>query len=450
MADRTTEVEPKAPLCRHWRRWGCWSVAGLVVIAAGALLFPWVVSACLVEQAGRALDRDTLQGGQAAEQALQRALRWDPGNAQAYRLLAVACERQGDRPAAVEALARYVALRPRNPLGYWQLASACERVPASELEGIAGRPCGSDEASRQAALIRLWQGAGQSAASFVQAGDRWRQQKNWAEAEAFYRRALQFDPASAPAWYGLGELHRVSGKTEKALEAYAHAAALSSDAQLAATIYAQRGRLLADAGRWAEASADAARAVALLPEEGQYHLNYGWYLLRAGGHDQEAEAALLRAASLLPDSPWPSLRLADLALAQGDYARMLDLARHATELQPGLFWAWLAQGRALRHLDRLDEAEQALRHAIELAADQPGAHAELGLVLRKQGRPDEAIQEYERAVALAPENVNYALAMAAACLEDGQRDRAREIYRRVLELDPENGTARQALQNLEP
>lgn len=450
MADRTTEVEPKAPLCRHWRRWGYWSVAGLVVIAAGALLFPWVVSACFVEQAGRHLDLNSPAGDQVAGQALQRALRWDPDNAQAYRLLAVACERQGDRPAAVEALARYVALRPRDPLGYWQLASACERVPASELEGIAGRPCGSDEASRQAALIRLWQGAGQSAASFVQAGDRWRQQKNRAEAEAFYRRALQFDPAAAPAWYGLGELYRVGGETEKALEAYAHAAALSSDAQLAATIYAQRGRLLAEAGRWAEASAGLAQAVALVPDEGQYHLDYGWYLFKAGGHNQEAEAELRRAADLLPGNPWPYLRLADLAYAREDYAAMLDLAQHAVRLQPGQFWAWFSQGRALRRLNRLGEAGQALRHAIELAANQPGPHAELGDIFRQQGRLDEAIAEYEQAVALAPQNVAYRLGLAAAYRADGQTAQAIETYRRVLELDPENATARQALQNLEP
>ncbi|GEM_PF-2157304 len=435
---------------RHGRRWRGYLAVGLILLALGLFLFPWTASACFVEQAGRHLDLNSPAGDQAAGQALQRALRLFPGNAQAYRLLAVLHERQGDRPAMAEALARYLALRPRNPLGHWQLASACERVSASELKGIAGQPCGDDEAGRQAALVRLWRGAGQSAASFVQAGDRQQRDRNWAEAEVFYRRALTLDPQAATAWYGLGELYRAQGEAERALEAYSQAVALTSDSRLAASAHARRGRLLAEAGRWAEAGAALAQAVALVPDEGQYHLDYGWYLFKAGGHNQEAEAELRRAADLLPGNPWPYLRLADLAYAREDYAAMLDLAQHAVRLQPGQFWAWFSQGRALRRLNRLDEAGQALRHAIELAADQPGPHAELGGIFRQQGRLDEAIAEYEQAVALAPQNVAYRLGLAAAYRADGQTAQAIETYRRVLELDPENSVALQALRDLEP
>jgi tetratricopeptide (TPR) repeat protein len=443
------KAEDRLHQIRRWWKYGL--ALGLALILATVLVFPWGASAYYVERAGRRLAAIQPAGAatvRAAQRELRQALAWHAENAHAYWLLAGNYKQQRDWSAAAEALVRYVSLRPGNPQGYWELSMACEQVAATELIRIVGQPCGSDEKSRQAALSLLWQKAGQSAADFVRAGDRSSRSEDWSQAIAFYQRAQVLDPESATAWNGLAEVHRARGEKEEALEAYAHVMSLSSDPSLAASAYSQRGRILADAGRWAEASEELAQAVVLVADKGQYHLDYGWYLYRAGSPIPEARAALTKAAEMLPKSPWPHLYLANLDFAEKDYASVLAHAQMGIKANPKQVWGWIWQSRALRHLGRQGEAEESARHAVELAPDNAAARAELGQVLVEVGSPDEAIKEWEQAVALAPDSVWYHLSLGGAYRANGQTPRAAEAYQRVLELAPGNAAAKKALQDL--
>ena len=433
------------------RSWLAYSLTIAVSLAAlTALLFPWGTSAYYLERAGQQLETDspTDVAYQVAECELQQALKWHPNNAQAYRLLAQVHSQQGDWPGAAKALAHYVTLKPNNPLGYWKLSLACEQIAACELAHLTGHSCGTDEKDRQAVLVRLWQEAGQSAADFVRAGDELSRAKDWTQAEAFYRRALLLEPEEAAAWYGLGEAYLARDEPGAALEAYARVVALSSDPPLTAKAYQRRGQILADTQRWDEASAELAQAVELAPDWGQYHLNYGWYLYKAGRPLHQARAELEKASHLLSDSPWPFLRLADLDFAEKDYVGMLTNAQQAIEAKSTQFWGWLLRGRALRHLNRFGEAEQSLRHAVDLAPDKAAPYAELGKVLKQQDRLEEAIHQYEQAIALAPGNVEYHLSLGDAYRANGQTAQAVRTYQRVLKLDPDNAIAQQALRDL--
>jgi tetratricopeptide (TPR) repeat protein len=317
-----------------------------------------------------------------------------------------------------------------------------------ELAHVTGQPCGTDGTSRQAALARFWQAAGQSSDSFVRAGDDQREIGDWEQASAHYRRALLLNPQSAPAWYGQAEVFRARHQEGEALETFARVLALSSDPDLRAKTHNARGEILAGALLWSKASDELDHAVQLAPDQGLYHLNYGWYLHKAGDHPQQARAELTRAAGLLPENPLPHLRLADLDFADGDYAGMLVHAQTAIEIQPALFWSWVSQGRALRYLNRLAEGEQALRHAVELAPDEAVPRIELGHTFAQQGYWDRAINEYEQAILLAPGDLQHYMILGNAYRANGQRSQAVETYQSVLKLDPENAAARQALQEL--
>ncbi len=432
----------------HRLRW--WhlllALAGLSLLVG--LAWPWAASAYNVERAGRGLALGTVDPR--VERQLDQALRWDPRNAQAYRLRAQLYQRQGQASAAAGALGNYVALRPADPVGLWALAVACEELPTQELAEVSGQPCGSDDDSRQVVLAWLWQAAGYTAVSLAEAGDDLRRDGKLKEAQQFYQRALMLSPEEPAAWYGLGAIREAAGQREAALEAYEQAAAAGADISMTARAHHRRGQILADARQWDAAAAALAQAVALMPGQGAYHLDYGWYLYMGGAPIDTAVGELEVAASLMPNNPSPHLRLARIAFAQQEYEAMLAHAEASVAVQPGQAWGWLYQGQALDSLRRLAEAEAALRQALELAPENAAAHDALGHVLAQTGDLAAAIAACERAVALAPENVDYHLRLANNYRANGQADRAREAYRRVLALDPGNSVATQALEGMTP
>ena len=449
-------TEPRRPrralrVVSHSKRW-LWvllAVAGLLA-AAIALLFPWSASAYYVERAGRMLDAgaslDALY--QTAEGALRQALAWNPANSQAYRLLAQLHAQRGNWEAAAGAGAHFVALRPMDPQGYWSLSTICELLASSDLSRVSGQPCGTDEKSRQQRLVELWKSAGQSADGFVRAGDALQKEKAWSQAIGFYYRALLLDAQSATAWRGLGEVYQILAEDNLALEAYSQVVAVSLDPEVTAAAHESRGGILAALKRWSEASAELAQAVRLIPDRGAYHLSHGWYLYQSGGDGKVVRSELTEAARLSPANPWPHVHLAALAFADRDYASALAEARTVSELDPGLFWGWLWQGKALANLGRLPEAEQSLRKAVDLAPDKAAAHAELGLFLKQDHRLDAALTQYEEAVRLAPADIGYRLGLADVYRAQGRLAQAVTVYQQILELDPDNAPARQALQEL--
>jgi len=122
-------------------RWLCWIAfvaASLLILVLAA---PHLVSAYHLEAGGWALDNSELLAYNPlpALEHLQKAIEWQPDNAQAYRLLAKVYRAQGDKilgsksqglVAAIEALTRYTELRPDNPLGHIELAEVYEAIKA--------------------------------------------------------------------------------------------------------------------------------------------------------------------------------------------------------------------------------------------------------------------------------------------------------------------------------
>jgi tetratricopeptide (TPR) repeat protein len=64
--------------------------------------------------------------------------------------------------------------------------------------------------------------------------------------------------------------------------------------------------------------------------------------------------------------------------------------------------ALLILGEALRKLERLPEALDALTRALRISPDDPGALVNKGAILRQMGRPAEALEALDRALTLSP------------------------------------------------
>lgn len=354
---------------------------------------------------------------------------------------AQAAERLASDPVgaarAAEALLRQA---PQDPRGRLILASARRRLgdPAGALAIL--RPLA--QAFPNAALTQYELGAALAAVGEPAAG------------AAALRRAVALNPDHAESWRALGDLAFAAGDLAGAEAAYAqHARAAVTDPALkpiAAAIHAGRtaeaeraltahlaragtdaqalkmlGELRLRAGRYPEAEAPLAQALALAPQLDGARFAYAEALFR----QQKGAEALPHAQALLdaaPDDPAVrNLAAACLGLV-GDEARAVALYEALVADYPRQPRVWLNYGHALRTLGRRDEAVAAYKRCIDLAPELGEAY--WGLANLKIAAVEDAHVASMRRLAEAPGatvadriHLNYALGKA---LEDRGEDAA--------------------------
>jgi TolB-like protein/Tfp pilus assembly protein PilF len=181
----------------------------------------------------------------------------------------------------------------------------------------------------------------------------------------FYTQATELDPRYALAWSRLSRVWaRLGGgflEGAPAQEAYA------------------RARAAAD------------RALSLSPELAAAHLARGYVLFRAGLDWRGTEAEFRRAVELAPNDGYAKFYLGNQLAAFGEVERAIGLTREALVSEPLLAdWdKWLAV--YLSALNRLDEAERAVRRAIELQPGGVGDHEELAIIEIQRGDAQAAL-----------------------------------------------------------
>lgn len=185
------------------------------------LLGPYVLSTYHLEAGGRALDAalvpvypDWLAPEQivdaerfeAGAAHLHQALRWDPCNVQALRLLVRVYITQGQSEAALETIQQALNVRPDNPLLYLELGDVYDSLGQSEaaIEAYETGRVGSRGVPLAANYLKL-------ADDHVQAG-------GGDVAIGLWRQALQVDPGNLYALYRLAQIHREMGDEERAAE----------------------------------------------------------------------------------------------------------------------------------------------------------------------------------------------------------------------------------------
>lgn len=268
------------------------------------------------------------------------------------------------------------------------------------------------------------------------------------EAGLAFNRALNADPESSHALYGLAQVALVPGDTEKAVTLLKRAKKLSPR-------HGEIYGLLAQAYQ-RQGNEDAARQESLLA--------------KAWPDTTRAPDPLVQAMeSLAVSAQAISLRGVGLA-KRGEFVEAEKAFRAALEANPGsaryyanLGGALAGQGRAdealaaylegLRidssdvdllnnigftylQLGRFDEAEQNLEKALEIDPGFAPALGNLGLIAEQRQEPAQAIDYFEKALELNPGLLFAGNALATQRLRAGDTEAAIEQWRKVLEINP--------------
>jgi tetratricopeptide (TPR) repeat protein len=297
------------------------------------------------------------------------------------------------------------------------------------------------------------------------------QQKNFAEAERLWKRALELSPRLFSAAFNLGYMYQSQGQYSKAEPWLTRAAGeepndfnaryllgvtLSHLGQTDAALRQWRAALAirpdhvklmqvmaveyGKGGYFREAAAVAERAFA------QNDNDPALYLIALKAHqdaNDHAEALKLAAQMVrkFPSLPRANFEYAYELTRAGRPAEGLPylknaMASDATWEEPFFFY-----GETLLKEGRTDEAIAALRRAIELRRDYMAAWVALGRALIAAGRLDEAKKELLRATAINPQHPQPHLLLSQLYFRLGDEDLAAKEKQLSLKLRRENPEA---------
>ena len=139
--------------------------------------------------------------------------------------------------------------------------------------------------------------------------------------------------------------------------------------------------------------------------------------------------------------------LGAIATQVGNHEVAVDFITRAIEVNPDApnFHSNLAV--AYRALEKLDEAEAAIRRALQLEPDYAEAHFNLANTLQAKGKLDEAAASYRQALRVKPDYAHAQNNLGNVMTEQGRHEEAEAAYRQASRLNPDYAHAHNNLGN---
>lgn len=299
------------------------------------------------------------------------------------------------------------------------------------------------------------------ALDLLQQGNSQFAQKNFAAAEALFRKAVEIDPKLAGAHHALGLTLWHEGRDNEALRELTEAtrlkpgsAALHLDLASAAWSLANQSQqsggglspgseITVDSYRNLAIS-EMAKALSIDPKDVQTHLRLaGLYL--AAGKAKDAAAQARDATQLDPLNASAQVMLGRAELAHGNQVEALAEYEKAIQLNPHDGESYMAVGELQSEEQDYPEAAKAFRKAIQASPNMGAAYAALGQILEHTHQIAEARQVLKQAIALNPNDWESAYRLGRIMAGAGKAREASALFENALRVHPDFPAAREQL-----
>lgn len=231
-------------------------------------------------------------------------------------------------------------------------------------------------------------------------------------------------------------------------------------------------------GRAEEAVVHLRRAIAILPDYTDAHLNLGSALvglgktdeaisffreaarndpsnpsvraalaaaLDRGGRLDEAIAEFREVARLVPADPGAHARFGRALMRQGARKEAISALSDASRLAPGDVGIESDLGLVLLQEGRFAQATAHLTEAVRLGSAGSAVRSNLGLALARSGRKREAIEQLEEAVRIDPEDTGARVNLGLVLLDENRLAEAEKQFAEAARLDPNDPDAQRLL-----
>jgi tetratricopeptide (TPR) repeat protein len=282
--------------------------------------------------------------------------------------------------------------------------------------------------------------------TLLEAGARYLQSGQFAEAEKCCREILADDPDHADSFHLLGAISAGMNKCDQAIEFIAQAIRKNPNN---AEYFSNLGTMLEHQDRFEEALKSFDLALSLEPDSSATWIKIGYVLQRQKRFE---EAILVYDHALKLDPPHTGAeenrRQAEAFCRRGVCLRHLMRLEEACisydkalTIDPDYVDALNHRGIALILLRRCEEALTSIDYALSISPDSAELFNNKGNALKALGRLDEALAHYDRATALKPDYVQ-AYSNRGSCLDDmGRYGEALSSYKDALALQPDHPDA---------
>lgn len=310
------------------------------------------------------------QSGNFAEAArlYRHVLTGEPGNADLWCMLGVACRAGGQLQEAAESYREALRLRP-----------------------------GFVEALNNLANVLVTQG-------------------QYEEAAARYREILTVRPDMAQTHNNLGVALRYLKRWQEAMQSYREALRLKPDF---ADAHNNLGDALASLQRVDEAMASYRQAIRLKPDYPEAHNNLGVALAKLE-RPADAIAAYHEALRLRPRYAEAQLNLGNVYWSLHRFEEAQQAYRQALDVKPDYSDALAGLGNALVELERPEEALACYNRALELKPSEAEIFDNRAQSYLALGKPDEALEDFDRAIAARPDSGKSHMGRALTWLMQGR------------------------------
>ena len=244
------------------------------------------------------------------------------------------------------------------------------------------------------------------------------EQRQYDDAIAHYRKAIELRAEYPPAYNNLGTALRAAGRVDEAIETYDRAIQLQPefpDAQY------NLANALFENGRTVDAIAHYQIALRSIPASVDVHTNLA-IALAARGSTDEALAEFRAALQADPQSGRAHRNLADLLASRGETTEAIAHFERAIQIDPNDASAYYNLGSTLLELGRAQDALHAFGETVRLQPTFAEAHNNLGICFGSIGQIDAAITEFQTALRLKPdlEDARRNLQMALRVRQEGR------------------------------
>lgn len=383
-----------------------------------ALLYDWRSPALY-----KSIARDYILLGkeESAFLILKRTLNLDPKDVEARGLMAKLIVQQGNLDAAEAEYRTILSIDSTSMEAYYQLAllhlRKNEPGEAIAMYRQILRHSGEFDPQIYLGLSELYMG-----------------QKQFAEAEAVYRRLISIDSTEALGYFGLGTVKSALKDSAGAELYYLQALELKPGMNEARE---RLGELYLDGRNWDKALELFRSGIELDSTEVSNWLSIG-DLYRQKKDTAGAIESFRQAQDRFPKNWQPSLNLGRLLMDAGKNREAFEQFKKVVELSPRNFWGLLMGGISLVQQDSLRECLPWLEKALELNPEDALGNYYLGTVLSQLGRSEEAIPRLKMALKTRTDWVSAIAALAGAYENLKAYPMADSLYSAAIKIDSTN------------